>query len=454
MTRHIFVVLIVLSLLDLSCKYPESPAAPSVEGGVESLTDPTIMPKIIYTFPPRNSIGPYNTNFDYNSPIEIRFNKLMDIESLRRAISLTPSNGIARIEKGCMYTDQCDIIRVYRFMFDPTDRFWKVGQKYLLRIDSLSRDINGNRLYPPFSFSFMPEPYFRITSCSPEDSTTEWDVTGAISLTFNSLIDTSILPKIEINPKSNGQWSLDDNGRVLYSQHYFEGDTPYIVTINSDAHDVYGNHLISPFSFRFRTSPFKVRYTETSGGLLETCYSGVSINFSESIDTASIRTALTISPPIDLNFDFQYDNHSVMFWAASAFVSDITYFVSVSNALRSWRNRPLQQPYSFTFKTPKFQVKNAYPFDRSSNVRRDPWIGISFTSYVDTLTVPSAFIVQPSVSGAFRFEYGTHVSSFSFVPDTALLANTRYTITLTDGIHAIDGKSLIGPFSYSFTTGN
>src|SRR5258705_7362462 len=80
---RLWLVLAGLSLCSMSCT--DTVVTPG-----EILTDPAVMPVVIYTSPQKNSAGPYS---NFNATITVRFNKLMDPASLLHAIHFSSAAG-------------------------------------------------------------------------------------------------------------------------------------------------------------------------------------------------------------------------------------------------------------------------------------------------------------------------------------------------------------------------
>jgi len=108
MVSRIIILGIVWTLS--GCRGPEGPPGDSSS---ESLVDPLIKPKVIYTNPLANSVGPYQ---DFSGPITLRFNKIMDKSSLRRALSIEASAGVITIDTNNVRTVGGDV-----FTFTPID---------------------------------------------------------------------------------------------------------------------------------------------------------------------------------------------------------------------------------------------------------------------------------------------------------------------------------------------
>ena len=72
----------------------------------ESPDDPALIPRVVYTYPSANSIGPYPDIYVtpcryYCSPekrLQLRFNKFMDVATVRRSINLSSPRGDVRID--------------------------------------------------------------------------------------------------------------------------------------------------------------------------------------------------------------------------------------------------------------------------------------------------------------------------------------------------------------------
>src|SRR6266849_10259975 len=133
---------VILFLLGVfyGCRGPEGPAGPSGGSNSESLIDPHIQPKIIYTSPAPNSSGPY---LDFNGQLTIRFNKIMNKSWLRRALSIHASTGSIVIDTNNVRTVGGDL-----FTFTPVDSLtsgaisrWRVAQTGTIRISSEAKDI-------------------------------------------------------------------------------------------------------------------------------------------------------------------------------------------------------------------------------------------------------------------------------------------------------------------------
>src|SRR5713101_4936560 len=135
------IISVLISLIGLNCQGPTGPPGP----GGESLTDPSIKPRVIYTYPENNTQGPFT---GFTNRITVRFNKIMDWTTIKRAVNVSSSLGDVYVDTNSVSTQNSDVFsfvaldtRGSAFKFQ-----WKLGQSYTLTIDSTAEDINGNLL--------------------------------------------------------------------------------------------------------------------------------------------------------------------------------------------------------------------------------------------------------------------------------------------------------------------
>lgn len=399
MPKSIIYGVLILSLVSLSCEGPTGPPGPPGPGW-ESLTDPNIKPKVFYTYPPINSTGPYEDLYllrcgwefcYYISQFQARFNKIMDVSSVRRAVKISSPLGDIRSDTNYIVTVGGDV-----FLINATDSNgysfnykFKIGQQYQLSVDSTAKDINGNFLRPGFSMIFIPEPYFRVQRIEPKNGATEVPYYSWIYIYFNSHVDTSIFSKIHISPDIAGQWRLSYNSSdVYYEQSVLGKQTTYTITIDSSAHDRYGNRLPYPFTSTFSTAPFKVAGTSPpDGGTNVSLNSSLNIYCNALIDTGTVCSAFRVNPPTAGYFSM-YDGGSYFsFIPFNELLPDTTYTVIIDTTLQAKNGTRLSAPYQFSFRTTSFQVAYTYPSNGQTNVSLYYNIEVYFTASIDTGTV-------------------------------------------------------------------
>jgi hypothetical protein len=247
--RHLFNLSALLLLC--ACKGPEGPLGPMGASGADALTDPNVKPKVIWTLPSDGQIGPIT--YFYNR-LSIRFNKLLDVSTINRSIQMSPpGTGYAIIDTNNTSALVGDVISVA--LFTDSSYMWAIGQKYTCTILPTLKDINGNALSASYSFSFTPEPYFRVTTTYPMNGQTAFMLSQGIQMNFNNAIDFSTFQSsVSLSPAVSGSWVHGgDNYVYLLLSTPYNPSTKYLMTLGIGMRDEQGRALPSPFTLSFTT---------------------------------------------------------------------------------------------------------------------------------------------------------------------------------------------------------
>ena len=231
-------------------KGPAGPTGPAGSSGTDALTDASVALKVIWTFPANGQIGPI-TNL--GNAISIRFNKILDMSTVHQSLQISPSNtGYARIDTNDISVFSGDVIYVY-LQFDSSC-VWNIGQTYTITVLSTLKDINGNTLSTPYSFSFTPEPYFRVKSTYPTNGQANVSRICYVELNFNNSFNLSSLQSsFSISPVISGTWYASSSYAYFNSLSTLNPNTVYTLTLSTDIKDSQGRSLSSPYTFSFTT---------------------------------------------------------------------------------------------------------------------------------------------------------------------------------------------------------
>ncbi len=364
-----FVLLLVLFLAGFAwdCRDNSNNITSSVVD--TSIDDPYSTPHIIWTDPLAGAVGP--NIMSPGNVVKIRFDKLMDSKSVVRAVTLSPSSEWVYID-----TTRSGPVEGTTFDFPLTPEpnylpivmdakldarfppwyviqypYFKVGRTYMISVAASASDIFGNTLEVPDSFSFTPEPYFRVTDMTPLDNDTAISPLASIAVRFNALIDTaSVRNALSLLPTVNGTSSSYYSSWGFYwmPSPMFAPETQYTVTIGTQAKDVDGHQLHAPFSFSFTTSPYAVTGSNPNGsGVSRNATIGIYCNFI--VDSASAVTAFHSVPPIAGTL--QVSGTAFYVSPSSSLSSQTTYTITISNSLKGTNGFAVKSPYSFSFTT-------------------------------------------------------------------------------------------------------
>lgn len=259
MIRVVSTFVMGFGLLALSCRGDEGPAGPAGRDAIDLLTDPSIQPKIIFTSPPPNSMGPYE---DFTYQLAVRFNKIMDRSSLRRSIRLSTPAGNLFVDTSSVRSLGGDIFslnavdsagRTY-----GTNPRWEIARVCTLAVSTGAADINGNHPGSAYSMTFEPEPFFRVKQVYPANGAANLSQFTNVVLTFNSPVDSSVIPSLSIAPPVAGGWHPlygGDSTTVSFSpDSVFATGTIYTISVEMTARDVFLDSLRNRFSSTFSTA--------------------------------------------------------------------------------------------------------------------------------------------------------------------------------------------------------
>lgn len=424
----------------------------------DALVDPRIAPKVVFTLPPANSVGPYVGWGVY--PYErflflLRFNKLIDPASAREGFRLTSPLRSILLSVYSVYDDQPH----EEFQLSPRDSGYynftapRIGEVLTLSVASPLVDVNGKIMRPGVIGTFLPEPFFRVRRTSPDPDGGLLSPFGSMTLVFNSKVDTSILRYITTRPAASGKWRVDSyDSTVAYVR---VSDLPaapaYTVMVAPGAHDKKGNAMPAPYSVTFQTERFRaMEYSFPPDTLGVYLYRAFYFTFSHPIDTASVRRALRVAPAIPVRLEFY--NSSTFGVVPVADYDPLTrYALSIDTSLHAESGIPLEQPVSLSFTTTSFGVSGTAPPDGTVGASVGEDLGIAFTSRLDTATIRKSFTITPAAEGMFFPVQG--MPSFTYYFADTLRSYTTYTVTIDTSIRSARGLRLNAPYTYTFTTG-
>ena len=188
-----------------ACKEVQNVVGP---GGRGSLTDPSVAPVILFSLPGNGAVGPFPVYTQLQSSLPhfvVQFNKLMDVSTMDRYSVRVEGfrRGVYVYPRGTYYFNFSDIVE-----FSVQDSAgggtisYELGKTYTVRFLSSVRDINGISLGDSSSFSFTPEPNFRVVGVypPPENSPLTPTYTTFPTVYFNSPIDKNMFSYFQISP--------------------------------------------------------------------------------------------------------------------------------------------------------------------------------------------------------------------------------------------------------------
>jgi len=184
--------------------------------------------------------------------VTIRFNSVMDAESVTSAFKMVDSelNDVTG-EFSWRYQSQMDF-RPYSIL--------AANEKYTVTIDTTASDLSGGKLSEPYQFSFTTEP-IRIVFTEPMHKETWVDPLATVSIIFNTDMDAeSVILAFKMVDSQlqdvTGEFTWPSQRQMNFTpDSALAGNETYTVTIDTNAKDVSGGSLDSPYIFWFKTRP-------------------------------------------------------------------------------------------------------------------------------------------------------------------------------------------------------
>jgi hypothetical protein len=187
---------------------------------------------------------------DHNG-IQLIFPRNMDQPSTERAISIKPEGEVIFIWPN------------YNQLTIYTGGIFQAETTYEIEVDETAKDLDGNLMQHPFSFSFTTAP-IGIHSSYPRNGELFVDLDQAISMYFNTyILKSSVESSFQIIPYIPGtfKWGTkssnnDDKSVITFiPSREFAINTKYTVTLKRGVRDMFGAYINEPYTFAFITRP-------------------------------------------------------------------------------------------------------------------------------------------------------------------------------------------------------
>jgi hypothetical protein len=329
---------------------------------VDSLNNPNVNPRVIFTNPADGSTGPYGSTDPTHWPpfpqITIQFNKLINYGNYGgNPVTLKTEDADYPLYSIFGYDD---IFSSY-LIFELEQRYW-AAKTYTLTIDTTFIDVHGKKLSEPFTAVFVPEPKFRVYYVSPTEYNLDPSDVLQIYLLFNSKIDETIFNSLSISPEISGNWTMYDTYYNDSVQVFFNTtedpacNTEYTVSLAANAKDHNGLPIDKSYQFSFKTDPFRVELSGYSsyigpGGFYISNH--FEFRFNAAVDTSTVRNSISVSPQISYNIWFPNGANSRyvrLDFNEEEFQNNTEYTIHFASTIKSAKGEALEE-YNYKFST-------------------------------------------------------------------------------------------------------
>ena len=236
-------------------------------------------------------------------------------------------------------------------------------------------------------------------------------------------------------------------------------DTTYYISLSTEAKDTLGAPLRFPLNFHFRTvqssSTQNAIITSPSRGDMNVdliSYNGIRIIFPRNMNKESVESAISITPCDDPVFIWP-DNNILTIYTGGVFYAGTTYSITIDSTAEDLDGILLGVPFSFSFSTSKVEVERTSPRNGELFVDLCREIDLVFNTYIVLSTLKNNFTITPNISGTLQYQrYNSAKNSFEFIPNGTYQPNTKYTITIKEGVEDLFGSNLQEDYKFSFLT--
>ncbi|HTP05837.1 MAG TPA: Ig-like domain-containing protein, partial [Nitrospirota bacterium] len=317
-----------------------------------------------------------------------------------------------------------------------------------------------------------------VTAVSPADGTTDFPVTGTITITFSKEMDPASIDDSTISIISDsgefvsGSFTTTGTVTVFTPSQYLNPHTRYKMAVSTGVMDTYAIRLDHSEVFYFTTQLFpppKVVDIRPANRAKNTALrTAISIQFSKPMDPDTIWTNnITLSNAAGNYYgDVEYNQtlNAATFYPENDLASNTGYFVTISTGVTDTSGAPMASPFVSSFQTGTSYDGTAptvvplVPNNKATNISVNTPIAATFSESMDPMTItPSTFIVSQgttTIPGDIKC-YGNTVV---FTPANPLAYSTTYVVTIkgysptASSVADLAGNNMASDYSWQFTT--
>ncbi len=416
-------------------------------------------PAVAGAIPADGSSGNYR-----NAPILLTFSEPMNTAAVESAIRVSPATDGLTFQWDSTHT---------LLTITPT-LLWPPESQILLTMDTGAADQSGNGLSAPFILTFQTESTLApaLAGSSPASGTAGVPRSQPMTLAFTlPMLTTSLANALIIDPAPSGgvsiSWSADSTVATLTPSPAWANATTVTVTVGNAAKSATGVGLVATTSVSFTTldsePPAVVSITPGNGATGVSTTASLTIRFSESMDTASVLGAVSLTPATAGTLRSRVSDGGRQFEVSwSQPLGSLTeYTLGIGTSARDASGIPLTQPISSVFRTldtsftdttpPTVVDGQETPRANATFVASSTVVSLIFSTAMNTASVASSFSLKKggsSVAGSSRWES----DRFVFTPAAPLGMGLEYTVRLASSAARLNGVPMAADWIATFTT--
>ncbi|HWQ13381.1 MAG TPA: Ig-like domain-containing protein [Roseiflexaceae bacterium] len=423
------VTLLLLAALAAGCAAPAPQPTPTPQA-VRPSPVPTA-PRLGYTPVPPEQVSPVvlqrtparGEELRPGDPIELVFDRPMDKDSVRAALSLSP--GVA----GSLEWPDARTVR-----FRPS-RPLERAALYDVVLGQGARAVDGAQLNGAYQFRFATAGFLEVGQTIPADGAPDVQADSTITVMFNRPIVPLVaveqqagLPQpLTFDPPIQGQGEWLNTAIYTFTPSQpLAGGTTYTGRVNAGLLDTDGNPMRGEYSWHFTVArPQVVSVSPPDGTTLQPLQPQIALEFNQPVDEGAARSAFRLlGPSGDIPGELRVQGPTLVFTPSQRLEFDSAYTIAVAASLGgAGGGSGMAGDFSASFRTvPLPRILGTEPADGAT---APPYtdFAILFNAPIDPATVMPNVRFTPPISptqvytyfdtynNTFRINFGPQPSS-------------------------------------------
>ncbi len=229
---------------------------------------------------------------------------------------------------------------------------YQTSTTYQFSLSTEAQTIYGDTLAFQVKSDFTTEPV-RVLTYTPQSGASYVDPGTSIYIKFNTAMNK---PSVEeafrmVEPVIGRMTWHSEDAFSFQPQIYLATNQQYVVSITTNAKDMFGHSLAKLFTFSFTTEPLRVSYHYPANGASNiSTDANIQIMFNTSVSRTEAENAFSIFPQVSGNFQWT-DQTKYTFVPTEPFKSNTTYFVTISSTCQDLYGNAMPLEYTFNFTT-------------------------------------------------------------------------------------------------------
>jgi len=287
-------------------------------------------------------------------------------------------------------------------------------------------------------------------------------ITTSIEISFSEPVDADgAAGAVALDPPIEGSVSWSGSTLIFTPSEPLALDTEYAVTVAPGVRDLAGNEMAEappPFVFATTGRPTLAATEPADGATDVPVDAAIGVVFSGLMDTASVESALELSPRFEHELRWSGERLEIVPDAPLQPATD--YTVRIGSEATDVAGVAIAEEVAFGFRTvaPGLRVEATVPADAADGISPRTPIAVVFDRAVDPDSVESDLLsLSPELPGTLEL-VGTAdepevLRVLRFTPSGPLPANTTVEVELGAGFLGTEGGRLAEPITWRFTTG-